>query len=73
MVENTLFMDVYFRSQESAKLRAKRFGPLRIVKQIEKNAVTLELPDHLRIHPVVHAICGSSEHYHPLSTPATPF
>jgi hypothetical protein len=49
-------MDAYSRSRESAKLRAKRFGPVRIVELIGTNTVKLELPDHLQIHPVVHVI-----------------
>jgi hypothetical protein len=49
-------MDAYSGSQESAKLTAKQFGPFRIVEQIGKNAVKLELSYHLRIHPVVHVI-----------------
>jgi hypothetical protein len=56
MIEKHLVMDAYSRSQESAKLTAKRFGPFRIVELVYKNAVKLELPDHLRIHPVVHVI-----------------
>ena len=65
-LKNTLFMDAYSRSQESAKLTAKRFGPFRIVALIGKNAVKLELPDHLRIHPVVHVIHTKPHYEQPL-------
>lgn len=65
-LKNTLFMDAYSRSQESAKLRAKRFGPFRIVELVGKNAVKLELPDHLRIHPVVHVIHTTPHYDQPL-------
>jgi hypothetical protein len=59
---NTLFMDAYSRSQESAKVTAKKFGPFRIVELVSKNTVKLELPDHLRILPVVHFI-HTTPHY----------
>jgi hypothetical protein len=55
-LKNTLIMDPYSRSQESAKLRAKWFGPFRIVELVGNNVVELELPDHIRIHPSVHVI-----------------
>ena len=55
-LKNTLFMDEYSISQESSKLKAKRFGPFRIVELVGKNAVKPELPDHLLINPVVHVI-----------------
>jgi hypothetical protein len=63
--KNTLFMDAYSRSQESAKLSAKRFGPFKIVDVIGKNAVKLELPAHLRIHPVVHVIHTTPQYTQP--------
>jgi hypothetical protein len=59
-------MDAYSRSQESAKLTVKRFGPFEIVALIGKNAVRLELPDHLRIHPVFHVIHTKPHYEQPL-------
>ena len=55
-LKSALFMNAFPRSQESSKLRAKRFGPFRIVELVGKNSMKLELPDHLRIHPVWHFI-----------------
>lgn len=37
------------------KLAAKRFGPLNIIKMIGKNAISIDLPTYLKVHPVVHA------------------
>ncbi|PXF42428.1 hypothetical protein BWQ96_07839 [Gracilariopsis chorda] len=53
-LNRSLFKDAYAKSQESDKLNARRFGPFQIVKLIGKNALKLELPDHIKIHPIVH-------------------
>jgi hypothetical protein len=55
-INKTLFSNAYSRAQSSDKLTAKRYGPFVIQKLVGKNAVRLELPDHLKIHPVVHVI-----------------
>ena len=55
-LNKSLFNDAYSKSQESEKLSAKRFGPFKVVELIGRNAVRLELPDHFKIHPVVHVI-----------------
>ena len=52
-LNRTLFKDLIAKEQESDKLSARRFGPFKIKRLIGKNAIDLELPDHLRIHPVV--------------------
>jgi hypothetical protein len=46
-INKTLFSDNYSRAQSSDKLTAKRYGPFVIRKLVGKNAVRLELPDHL--------------------------
>jgi hypothetical protein len=55
-INKTLFPDAYSRAQSSHKFTAKRYGPFVIQELVGKNAVRLELPDHLKIHPVVHVI-----------------
>lgn len=55
-VNRTLFKDAYSRSQTSDKLTARRFGPFVITELIGKNAVKLELPNHIRIHDVINVI-----------------
>ena len=52
-INKALFKDAYSKSQASDKLSAKRFGPFKVTKLIGKNAVELELPDHVKIHKVV--------------------
>jgi hypothetical protein len=64
-LKKTLFYDAYSKSQESNKLSAKRFGPFRIVALIGKNAVKIDLPEHLKIHPVVHVIHTTPHHAQP--------
>jgi hypothetical protein len=54
-------MDTYSRSQESAKLRTKWFGPFRFVELIGNNVGKLELPDH----PSVHVIHTTPHFYRP--------
>ena len=53
-LNRSLFKNAYAKSQDSEKLSARRFGPFAILKLIGKNALNLELPDHIKIHPVVH-------------------
>ena len=40
----------------SDKLSAKRFGPFTILELIGKNAIRLQLPENVNIHPVVHVV-----------------
>ena len=53
-LNRSLFKDAYAKSQESNMVNARRFGPVLIEKLIGKNALQLELPDHIKIHPVVY-------------------
>ena len=53
-LNRSLFKDAYAKSKESDKLSARRFGPFLIEKLFRKNALKLELPDHIKIHPVLH-------------------
>jgi hypothetical protein len=61
-LKKELFTDVCSKSQESNKLSVKRFGPFTIVALIGKNAVKIDLPEHLKIHPVVHVIHTTRHH-----------
>lgn len=53
-LSRTVFVDALSKHQPSEKLAAKRFGPFKIIQLIGKNAVRLDLPSHIRVHPVVH-------------------
>jgi len=55
-LNKTLFTDAYSKSQQSDKLSSKRVGPFMIKELIGKNALRLDLPEHFKIHPVVHVI-----------------
>lgn len=55
-INETLFTDLYSKSQEPLKLSSKRVGPFIITKLIGKNAVRLDPPDHLKTHPIVHVL-----------------
>lgn len=53
-ISHKLFKDSYSNAQKSSKLAARRYGPFRIMQIVGRNAVRLELPRHIRIHPVIH-------------------
>ena len=52
-INKSLFTDDYAKSQISDKLSSKRFGPFAVTRLIGKNAVELDLPEHIKIHKVV--------------------
>lgn len=49
-----LFKTAVYASQRSQKLGFQRHGPFRVVELIGENAVRLELPGTMHIHPVLH-------------------
>lgn len=53
-LKKSLFRDSIARSQVSNKLSPRCYGPFNILELIGKNALRLELPSNIRIHPVVH-------------------
>ena len=53
-INKSLYKDAYSKSQQSDKLSSRRVGPFIVKELIGKNAVRLELPEHFKIHPVVH-------------------
>lgn len=53
LLSTSAFQDHYTRTRPSPKLGARRIGPFSIVELIGKNAVRLDLPDTMRIHPVI--------------------
>ena len=48
------YIQSYVASRSNQKLSFKFFGPFQITKRIGKVAYKLQLPEHCRIHPVVH-------------------
>lgn len=48
------FTDAVSKTQTSRKLGVQRYGPFRVTELIGKNAIRLELPPNIKIHPVVH-------------------
>lgn len=65
-ISKSLFKDAYSKSQVSDKLSAKRFGPFKVLELIGKNAVRLELPDHVKIHEVVNVMHTVPYHKQPV-------
>lgn len=56
LIIRCLFTDPNSGSQVPDKLGLRSFGPFVITKLVEKNAFKVELPDNLKIHPVVHVL-----------------
>lgn len=55
-IDKELFKDAIAKTQKSNKLGAKRFGPFEVKELIGKNALRLDLPSNMKLHPVVHAL-----------------
>lgn len=53
-LSRSLFKDAVSRTQASDKLGSRRFGPFEIVELVGRNALRLDLPPNMRLHPVVH-------------------
>ena len=51
-----MFKDAYSKSRMSDEVSSKRLGPLSVSRQICKNRVEVELPDHMKIHNVINVI-----------------
>lgn len=49
-----LFTDSSSSARPSQKLSVRRIGPFKVIELIAKNAVKIELPKNINIHPVVH-------------------
>lgn len=48
------FTDALSKTQKPKKLGVQRYGPFTIMELIGKNAVRLDLPTNIKVHPVVH-------------------
>lgn len=48
------FTDALSKTQQSRKLGVKRYGPFKVLELIGKNAIRLDLPPNITVHPVVH-------------------
>ena len=55
-LDKALFRDAIAKTQPSDKLSAKRFGPFEIKELIGKHAIRLDLPQSIKLHPVVHVV-----------------
>lgn len=63
---NSLFTDAYSRSQRKEKLNARKFGPFAVKKLTGKNAIWLDLSEHIKIHQIVHVIHNTFFHEQPV-------
>ncbi len=59
------FMDSYSKEQPSDKLKARRYDPFEIISKVVKNALKLNLPNNIKIHPVVHVSNTTPQHDQP--------
>eukprot|EP00171_Calliarthron_tuberculosum_P005616 IDg5616t1 len=66
LLKTSVVKDAYSRSQSSKKLTAKRIGPFPISELVGRNAVRLELPATVRIHPVVNVSHTTPFHERPV-------
>ena len=55
-LHKSLFRDSVSCAQESKKLSARRFGPFEILECVGKNAVSVKLPDNVKIYDVVNVL-----------------
>ena len=62
----------YTRLRPSAKLKSKRMRPFEILELVGKNAIRLELPPSMRIHPVVNMWHTSPYYEQPAEISNTP-
>lgn len=73
-ISRSLFKDAVSKVQSSDKLGSKRFGPFYITELVGRNAVRLDFPSNMRLHPVVHVSHTTPHRSQPtsLSQPVTP-
>lgn len=53
-INRSIFKDAVSKAQASDKLGSRRFGPFTILELVGKNAIRLDLPTNMRLHPVIH-------------------
>lgn len=74
-----LFTDSSSAIRPSQKLCVRKIGPFKVTSVINKNAVRLELPPNIKIHPVVHVEHTTPAHSqptdisHPRPVPSKPY
>ena len=66
-IDRALFRDAIAKTHISDKLTPKRYGPFTIVELIGKNALRLDFPSNVRLHPVVHVLHTTPFSVQPLS------
>lgn len=60
-----LFTTAASNAQPSQKIGVKRYGPFKILELIGDNAVRVQLPNIIRIHPVIHIELTACVHRQP--------
>lgn len=53
-INKTWFTDAYAKSKAAGKLFANRFGPFIVKKLIHRNVAKMDLPRHVKVHPMIH-------------------
>lgn len=65
-LSRTLFTDSSSAARSSQKLCVRLVGPFKILEIINKNALRLELPKDISIHPIVHVEHTTKAHEQPI-------
>ncbi len=65
MIKTSAFKDHYTKARPSSKLSAKSIGPFKILSLVRKNAIRLDLPPTMKVHPVINVSHTSPFHKQP--------
>ncbi len=68
MIKTSAFKNHYAKARPSSKLSTKSIGPFKILGLVGKNAIRLDLPPTMKVHPVINVSHTSPFHEQPSDT-----